>query len=138
MLRHLASKRSPYLELHIQSCGIGDWHIGQLPDERMRESSLARGINLTSRAQQFRPEFLDQFDFILAADKEVLNQLYIYAKNPEQKAKIHLMTEFSKSYYNKDIPDPYYYGGGAFEHVLDMLEDSCEGLLEHISRRDQG
>lgn len=134
VMRHLKRKMPHVEDLHIQSCGIGDWHIGQLPDERMREASLSRGINLTSRAQQFNTEFLDRFDYILAVDKEVLKELYRHAKNPEQKAKIYLLTEFSKVYPNKDIPDPYYHGGSAFELVLDMLEDACEGLLEHISK----
>lgn len=134
MLRHLSEKMELSEALTVQSCGMGDWHVGQLPDERMREASQLRGINLTSRAQQFRPEFLIEFDYILAVDKEVLADLYRYAENPEQKAKIHLVTEFSKSYFNKEIPDPYYYGGNAFELVLDMLEDSCEGLLQHLHK----
>ncbi len=24
--------------MHIESCGLGDWHEGQLPDKRMRET----------------------------------------------------------------------------------------------------
>lgn len=133
MMLHLVKKNHPDMELQVQSCGIGDWHVGQLPDERMRESALARGINLTSRAQQFRSEFMDQFDFILAADSEVLKDLYHFAKTPEQKAKISLITAYSKSYHNIEIPDPYYNGWSSFELVLNMLEDSCEGLLEHIN-----
>lgn len=137
MLRSFALKMPLALGLKVQSCGIGDWHVGQLPDERMREASLLRGINLTSRAQQFRPEFLDEFNFILAVDKEVLNDLYAYAKTPEQKSKIHLVTEFSKSYLNKEIPDPYYTGNHGFELVLDMLEDSCEGFLDYLQKNEK-
>ena len=50
----------------------------------------------------------------------------------EEKARLHLITAFSKSFHNREIPDPFYGGDGAFEVVLDMLEDSCEGLLETI------
>ncbi len=131
MLRHMAAKKE-LEELIVKSCGIGDWHIGQLPDERMREAAQSRGLTLSSRAQKFHPQFLDEFDFILAADHEVLNNLYHYAKLPEHKAKIHLITEFSGSYKGQEIPDPYYASSGSFDLVLDMLEDSCEGLLFHI------
>ena len=42
------------------------------------------------------------------------------------------MTAFSTIYVSQEIPDPYYQSNGAFELVLDMLEDSCQGLLKHI------
>ena len=89
-----------------------------------------------SRAQQFQKEFLDDFDYILVADKEVLKFLYHYAKTPKHKAKIALMTEFSSLYRGQEVPDPYYQPGGAFELVLDMLEESCEGLMNHIRNKE--
>lgn len=132
ILRHLAAQDPKFSTLHIESCGLGDWHIGQLPDLRMREFSKARGFILSSRAQRFRPSYFDRFDYILAADKEVLHSLYQFARTPAQKSKIHLMTEFSTTYKNEDVPDPYYSGDAGFELVLDMLEDSCAGLLNHL------
>jgi protein-tyrosine phosphatase len=108
--------------------------VGQSPDIRTQETAKARGIILTSRAKQFQKEFFDQFDYILVADKEVLAFLYQYAQSTEQKAKIMLMTQFSSIYQGQEVPDPYYQAGGAFELVLDILEDSCVGLLEHIRK----
>lgn len=122
-------------ELKIQSCGIGDWHIGQLPDERMRDTAKLRGVHLTSRAQQFKLQFFDDYDYILAADHEVLHDLYRKAQTPSHKAKVHLITAFSPTYQNQEIPDPYFQGDAAFDLVLDMLEDSCEGLLQHIRNK---
>lgn len=135
ILKHLAQDES-HFSLHVESCGVGDWHIGQAPDKRIQEASKARGIVLMSRAQQFQKEFLDDFDYILVADKEVLKFLYHYAKTPEHKAKIALMTEFSSLYRGQEVPDPYYQPGGAFELVLDMLEESCEGLMNHIRNKE--
>jgi protein-tyrosine phosphatase len=134
LLRHLVNQDSS-LKIHVASCGIGNWHVGQAPDRRIQEASKARGIALNSRAQQFQPVFLDQFDYILVADQEVLKSLYHYAKTPAQKAKIFLMTAFSEIYRGQDIPDPYCLSIGAFDIVLDMLEDSCQGLLQHIRHR---
>ena len=31
------------------------------------------------------------------------------------------------------VPDPYYEGHEGFELVLDLLEDGCEGILEHFA-----
>lgn len=135
MLRHLAAKSN--LDIEVRSSGMGDWHIGHFPDERMRDASKARGITLSMRAQKFHPKFFDEFDYILAADKEVLRDLYRVATNPEHKAKIHMITAFSPVYKDEEIPDPYYQGNGAFNLVLDMLEDSCEGLIEEIRKKSK-
>lgn len=136
VMRHLASKEPGFEKIHIQSCGMGSWYVGQLPDERIRSAAKARGIDLTSRAQLFKPDFLDQFDYIFAADDEVLHHLYRYAKTPEQKSKIQLFTAFSSCYFNQKIPDPFYQGDAAFDYILDMIEDSCEGLIAHLKKKN--
>lgn len=133
ILRQLADKKG-FRELSVESCGLGSWHIGNLPDIRMQEATKRRGVTLASRAQQFNPLFLDRFDYILAVDNEILNELYKYARKPEHKAKLHLITAFSSSYRGEEIPDPFYGGEASFESVLDMIEDSCEGLLEHLKQ----
>ena len=130
ILKHMAQKEN--FELHIESCGLGDWHQGHLPDERMREATQNRGITLHSRAQKIQPEFFDTFDLIFVADNKVMKELYKYAVLPDHKNKLHLITHFSGSYRNEEIPDPYYEGEAAFERVLDMLEDSCSGILAHL------
>jgi protein-tyrosine phosphatase len=137
LLRHLAAQDPEFKDLYIESCGLGDWHVGQLPDERIRAAAKDRDIILSSRAQCFHPSFFERFDYILAADHEVLHELQRVAKGPEQKAKIHLITAFSTTYFNEEIPDPYYQGKVAFDLVLDMLEDACEGFLAYLKKQDQ-
>jgi protein-tyrosine phosphatase len=137
VLIHLAKQNNPPMDIYVESCGLGSWHKGQLPDERMRIAAKARGIVLTSRAQPFHPDFFEKFDYILAADNSVMYELHKWAKIPEHKAKIHLITRFSPSYYNQEVPDPYYYGQAHFEQVLDMLEDSCRGILDHILKLEE-
>lgn len=133
VLRDLHLKQGEPYELYIESCGLGDWHVGRLPVEEMRQAAAKRSVKLSSRAQQFTPAFFERFDYILAADQSVLQELYRSAKNTEQKAKLHLITEYSASYFREEIPDPYSQADMAFELVLDMLEDSCSGILEHLN-----
>ena len=135
ILKHQAAKQGLNLDLRVESCGIGGWHIGESPDIRTQEAAKNRGIVLSSRAKKFDPSFLQEFDLILAADSEVLHDLYRHAKTPEQKAKIHLINDFSEYYKGQDIPDPYYRGEAGFDLVMDMLEDACQGILEHLSKK---
>jgi protein-tyrosine phosphatase len=132
LLRQINQQSKVPLQLHVESAGIGSWHVGQLPHEDMREAAGERGLSMHSRAQQFKPHFFDKFDYILAVDQSVLHELYHYAQTPEHKAKIHLATEFSSLYHREEIPDPFSQGRVAFDHVLDMLEDACQGLLQHL------
>jgi protein-tyrosine phosphatase len=125
-------------QVYVASCGLGDWHEGKLPDPRMREVALDRGYTLVSRAQGVKPEFFYQFDYILAADHSIINELYSHAASPEHKAKIHLITKFSRAFPGEEIPDPFYLDRQAFEQVIDMLEDSCKGLIEDIRKRIHG
>lgn len=127
ILKELAKQKN--IELRVESCGLGDWHEGQLPDSRMCLAASDRGMTLTSRARQFTPALLEEFDLILAMDKNVLNELYKFATNTSQKAKLHLATSFSTAYKDQDVPDPYYGGRSDFDLVLDILEDVCEELL---------
>lgn len=120
------------IQLHVESCGIGDWHVGQGFDKRMQNAALERGVVLSGQAKQLEENYFDQFDYILAADNEVMKYLYHYADTPERKAKVFLMTAFSSIYKGQEVPDPYYQGSAGFEIVLDMLEDSCRGLIEQI------
>lgn len=134
ILRKKAEAQGLSDTLHIESSGIGAWHIGALPDSRMREASSKRGYHLSSRAQLFNPAHFKQFDYILAADEHVLHELHGLARTPDEKAKIHLITAFSKNYPHKNVPDPYYNGQAAFEGVLDLLESSIDDLLDQLKK----
>ena len=44
------------------------------------------------------------------------------------------MTEFCVTNTSAVVPDPYYGGDHGFEQVLDLVEDACDGLIEHVRR----
>ena len=55
------------------------------------------------------------------------------AATVEETAKIVPMGRFIRRFPHYDhVPDPYYEGSEGFELVLDLLEDSCEALLDYI------
>jgi protein-tyrosine phosphatase len=132
VMRRLVQQKGLLDQVVIASCGIGDWHVGQPPDYRIRQALLERGITLNTRAKVFTLNLLDEFDYIMASDPDVFGYLLSFASTPEQKAKLHLMTAYGKAFRGAAVPDPLYEGSAAFEHVLDILEDACTGLLEEI------
>lgn len=132
-LLHLHKQEGGKPSITVESCGLGDWHEGKLPDERMRRAALERGVVLSSRAQEFRPEFFDRFDYIFVADRAVMGEIYQRANNPKDKNKVYLITAFSSTFPNHEIPDPFYGEDADFELVMDMVTDACAGLLKHLN-----
>lgn len=130
-LVHLAARKK--LELHVDSCGIGWVHLGERPDPRTFESAKKRGILIDHRTQQFQDHFFDLFDLILTVDQDIAEQLKL--RSPVHKEKIKLATEFSKKFKGQPIPDPYYMGPSGFDDVMDIVVDSCEGLIAHLLKK---
>lgn len=49
----------------IDSAGIGRWHVGQLPDSRMRLHARQRGLDLVHHCRQVRSSDFGVFDLII-------------------------------------------------------------------------
>ncbi len=117
----------------VASSGVGDWHIGELPDPRMRQATEQRGLVLTSHAQLFTNQDFDTYELILAADHEIFKQLNLRAGTPEKEKKIHMFTAYSQKFCDQEVPDPYFGGEDGFFHVLDILEDACNGIVKQFA-----
>lgn len=129
MLKKKASHAG--VEVEVESAGVGDWYEGHLADVRTRDAAQKRGLVLSGRARLFKLEFMNEFDYILAVDNHVLNHLKRF-QSPKQRAKLALITHFSESFKDLEIPDPFYGNDAAFEHVFDILDDSCEGFIKAV------
>lgn len=119
----------------IDSAGIGAWHIGQLPDKRMRVHALRRGLELTHHARQVSAADFDRFDLIIGMDAGNIDDLRSLAPTPEAEAKIRPMARWLRTIATRydHIPDPYYEGAEGFELVLDLLGDACRNLYNDLS-----
>jgi len=114
------------IELRVESAGLGDWHVGQPPDERAQHHAGRRGYDLSAqRARQVRAHDFDEFDMILAMDRGHLRALQRMA-GPAHRSKIRLFAT------DRDVPDPYYGGPEGFEQVLDLVEAHCQDLLQEL------
>ncbi len=132
VFKHLVEKKGEDGQFFIDSAGTSAWHAGEKADARMRRHAKKRGIELTSISRKFVPEDFDRFDYIIAMDRENMDEMKRMARNKNDLDKLHMMTDFSQKFNYHEIPDPYYGGDEGFELVLDLLEDANKGLLEHI------
>lgn len=115
----------------IDSCGIGNWHVGKAPDQRAQMAAKRRGIDLSPLCarQLAASDFLD-FDYILAMDNANLQAMHAL-KPAESQAHVGLFLDFAGT-PGSEVPDPYYGGDQGFEDVLDMIEAASHGLIQHL------
>ncbi|ETL28176.1 hypothetical protein L916_18388 [Phytophthora nicotianae] len=135
---------------HIDSCGtgggnpnwygVGGWsyHEGEAADSRMTKEAKKRGYIMTSRSRPLNKQDIDEFDYIICMEDKnkeaVLEAAEAWGGVPCRDLadqKISMMTDYCKTIKDATrVPDPWYEGG--FDHVLDLLEDACDGLYDHL------
>ena len=102
----------------------------------MRAAASRRGIALTSRARQLELADLERFDHILTMDATNLDHVQTLAQEhrgePGGQARIEPLVRYCSRFKVLEVPDPYYGGADGFEHVLDLLDDACAGLLQAL------
>lgn len=134
-MRELVTREAPDLSVEIDSAGIGDWHIGEPPDQRALAAARRRGLDMSRlRARQIASEDFQRFDFILAMDRANLSDLRRRAPT-QYRERVRLFLEFAPDAGVDEVPDPYYGGEAGFEEVLDLAEQAARGLLSHIRER---
>ncbi len=119
----------------IDSAGTGGYHIGDLPDNRMRIHARRRGLELNHICRQVRIADFDDFDLIIPMDSNNESNLRRITPTIEHEAKIVPMAKFINMSLRYDyIPDPYYEGAEGFELVLDLLQNGCANLYDIVSK----
>ena len=116
----------------IDSAGTGPWHVGELPDSRARAAAAKRGLDLSSRARQLSRDDFDRFDLIVVMDDVNLRHVTLMA-GKRTTPEIRLLRSFDpEAPPNAPVPDPYAGDDDGFEHVLDLCERACAGLLAYV------
>ena len=137
VMQAMVDRRGLTERFFIDSAGTGGWHIGDLPDKRMRVHARPRGYELTHRARKVQSGDFEDFDLIVGMDAGNVDELCDRAATIEQQDKVVMMGDYIRRYPHYDyVPDPYYEGSEGFELVLDLLEDSCECLLDSILQQN--
>ena len=117
----------------IDSAGTGDWHVGEQPDRRSVAIKKKHGVDISDqRAMHFNPIFFEEFDLIFAMDKQNSIDLQKLARNEEERNKVKLILKDGSGVAH-NVPDPYYDGDEAFEHVYQLLDDATNGLITNYN-----
>jgi protein-tyrosine phosphatase len=136
VLRHKLREAGLAERVQVDSAGTHSWHGGQPPDRRAIKHAARRGYDLENlRARVVTPADFERFDLILAMDWDNLSELEDRCP-PEHRTKLGRLTQHARQFASPVVPDPYQGGPEGFDHVLDLVEDACAGLVEHLARQD--
>ena len=116
--------------IEVSSAGMAGWHVGKDADPRSLKALRARGYDMAHSARQVRKAWDGEHDLWIAMDSGHLMELRSLIPG----ADVHLLREWDPL-GGANVPDPYYDDEEAFEEVLDIIERSCDGLLEELRRR---
>jgi protein-tyrosine phosphatase len=123
-------------QITVESAGTHASRLGGLPDQRAVRHAAMRGYPLPSLcAKGVEASHFETWDLILAMDAQNLAQLTQRCP-PEYLHKLGLLSAYAvRMKAAAFIPDPYYGGPNGFEHVLDLVEDACTGLMQVCQQR---
>jgi len=123
--------------IHVDSAGTHGYHVGEPPDERAQAHAARRGYDLSAqRARTLtRSDFTDH-DLLLVMDDNNEHAARALCP-PGSKARLHRLADFCTTLQAHEVPDPYYGGKDGFEHVLDVVEDACRGVLQRLQLQPQ-
>jgi len=121
--------------VRVDSAGTHGWHEGAPPDARSQQHAARRGYDLSDlRSRPLRHDDFLHADLLLVMDDD--NEAVARDRCPDGHGhKVRRLTEFCRRHRSAVVPDPYAGGAAGFEHVLDLIEDACDGLLAHVEEQ---
>ena len=135
VMRSLVLEAGMADRIEVDSAGTGAWHVGSAPDARASAAARGRGVVLEGAARRVRREDFEDFDLLLAMDRENLRELRRLAPGEQERAKVRLLREFDPACAGAedlDVPDPYYGVDDGFAEVFELVQRACRGLLDEI------
>ena len=98
-------------------------------DERAAATLAAAGYDASRhRARKFDDGWLDDYDLVLAMDRQNLADIGGRA------ARVAMFRDFDPVDTGADVPDPYYGGLGGFEEVLRMVERTGTAIVAALQQ----
>jgi protein-tyrosine phosphatase len=89
-------------------------------------------VDSAQRARRISSEDCEEFDYVLTMDEQNYQAVAALCRGG---AVVRPFLDFAPHSPEREVPDPYGGGPDSFEHVLDLVEEASEGLLDDIRDR---
>ena len=117
------------LDWTVDSCGTGDWHVGEAPHKQAQKTAGKFGVNISNlRARQFSQKDFDEFDKILVMDQTNYADILALARSEKDRGKVDLLLNSSLPGRDCEVADPWF-DQSLFEPVFKQLEHACQQII---------
>lgn len=117
----------------VDSAGTHGYHTGEAPDPRAIAHAARRGYDIAGlRARPVEPEDYQRHHWLLAMDRANLDWLRDRAPEGSTAQLALLLAHAGAGSGVTEVPDPYYGAPAGFDHVLDLVEQACDRLVERL------
>ncbi len=132
-MRHLVAARGLEHRISVASAGTGAWHVGEPPDERMRQVAAQQGVSMDGQtAAQLKASDLEDFTHVFVMDKSNLHDTLYLDTEDRYGHKVRLFRELDPEPGDYQVPDPYYGGAKGFETVYGIVERTAAAILDGL------
>ncbi|WP_230401654.1 low molecular weight protein-tyrosine-phosphatase [Hanstruepera ponticola] len=129
----ILKSKLPNSKFKIDSAGTGNYHIGDLPDQRSIKVAKKYGLDITDqRGRQFSVNDFDDYDLIYVMDESNFENVIKLARNAHDIAKVDYILNEIYPNQNHSVPDPYTGGIQGFENTYKMLDEACEQIANKL------
>jgi protein-tyrosine phosphatase len=133
IMQHMVKERGYGDYFYIDSAGTAAYHIGEAANSKSQATANKYGVQLHSRGRQFVEDDFSSFDLILAMDIENFKNIRKLDRGNDHTQKVFMMRSFDPQPGDLNVPDPYYGGMDGFELVFQVLQRSCDNLLNKLT-----
>jgi protein-tyrosine phosphatase len=122
----------------VDSAGIAAYEVGRPIDPRAARNLQAHGISSDRHvAREWRPEWFQGRELILALDVDHYGWLRQTAPDRESLSKIRMLRSFDPAVAGKDpldqgIEDPWYGGHADFDLTWNLIHAAVPGIVAHV------
>ena len=118
------------LDIHVDSAGTGDWHIGEPPCDNSIKVANINDVDIShQRGRQVKVEDFESYDLIVALDQSNIENL-------KKIGATDLIKLGHFGYENEDVPDPFFFPGfEGFDKVFNMIEACVTQLINEKAKK---
>ena len=120
-----------YLNWEVASAGTNSYHIGSPPHEYSINICNKNNVDIQNqRARRFKPSDLKEYDKIYAMAEDVLTDIKHISGADFDGEKVSLFLNELYPNSNRSVTDPWYGEEDGYAEVYDIIERTCERIVE--------
>ena len=119
------------LDWVVESAGTESYHIGEPPHHLSQKVAKLHGVDISAqRARKFTKDDLANYDKVYAMAADVLEEIKGIAGRGADLSNVELFLNESEPGANKSVPDPYYGPEPGYEHVYQLINNTCDVIVK--------